>query len=135
VVTLPFHIGINDHVRMVWACEPTVAYVQLAVREIVQHKDYRNGMPVVCEIPQSHYDPSAREVRAIAREIAAQKLRLGPIALVVHSRLHFGLGNMLHAYCRMHGVQLAVFYDSEKGLQWAWREAVESQPNCLEAGA
>lgn len=133
--TLPFHIGITDHVLMVWTGSPGLEDIQAAIRQTLEHRDFRNGMPVVCEGLPAGYNPPSGEVRAIAQELASCREQLGPIALVVRSTLHFGLGNMLHTYCRMEGIRLAVFYDREKGLDWAWREAEVPRARYFKAGA
>jgi hypothetical protein len=120
---------------MVWDAKPDFTSIQTAIQQTVLHADYRDGMPILCEAQHSDYNPPIREVRAIALELAKVREKLGPIALVVHSALHFGLGNMLHAYCNMHGVRLAVFYEQQKGLDWALREATTPGTRYLKAGA
>ena len=133
--TLPFRIAVDTHVHITWNEEPTLKTIRNVIRETIEHPQYRTGMPILCEYTQPDYNPTAEEIRAIAKHLSLSRSQLGPIALVVRSTLHYGLGNMLRAYCRMQGVRLSVFYDGEKALAWSWQEALTPETHYLQAGA
>jgi len=75
-------------------------------------------MPAICYDRQSTYDPPATELRAMAADLGDYRDQFGPLAMVVRTNLHFGLANMLHAYCQSEGLTFGAFRSVDDALEW-----------------
>lgn len=130
-----FRIQIGDYALLEWVGQPSLDLIKQALHQIISHPDFRKGTPVISMDKGSSYNPLAPEIHIIAMELKSRKDQLGPLAMVVHTPLHLGIGNILRVYCQMEGVRFQVFSKLEDAVEWVREESGNPPPLKQTAGA
>jgi hypothetical protein len=131
----PFSICFADGVVLAdWTGFPSAEAIRASYEETMAQPEFCDGMPILAIIHPQVPLPPSEYLRQIPVLIAPYARRTGPLALVVQSDIHMGLGRMLCSHCHMAGLQAEIFTTVEAAHVWL-RNATEGQQQASAGGS
>lgn len=100
---------------------------RVSTREVIEtlaqtiaSPNFRPGLNGLADMRESHYDLVSNDVRQIAALMAEQNQAIGPskTAIVVSSKLAYGMARMYQAFAQDSSIETQIFDDIDEAKHW-----------------